>query len=435
MKRIMKFIVVSILALEARIVLWKYKPHIIAVTGSVGKTSTKDAIYAALKSSLYVRKSQKSFNSDVGVPLTVLGCDTGWGNPLKWLKNILSGLALILFPSHYPKWLILEIGADAPGDIERITRWIKPDIAVITSLPDIPVHVENFKSAKEVVNEKLYLARALKKDGVLLLNGDDKNVLHARKEFSDAYILLFGMESHNDVAASNIAVAYDEHEVPTGMRFNVDEKGSSMPMQIFGRLGRQQVFPIVAAFAVARALALAPMTVTKSIQSEKGSLGRMRILEGYNNSIIIDDSYNSSPTALRAALSTLKKVKTSGRRIAILGDMRELGHHSEDAHKKAGVQAAGVVDILVTVGTESAVLAKAAAKAGLAKEHIHQYGVGTAHDAGQFVRSILKPHDVVLAKGSQTGIRIEQAVRELLADPLQAKHVLIRQDDEWKLRG
>tara|TARA_B100000745_G_scaffold58094_1_gene34413 strand:- start:4913 stop:6223 length:1311 start_codon:yes stop_codon:yes gene_type:complete len=433
-KALCKSVVVGILTVEAQLILWKYKPSIIAVTGSVGKTSTKDAIYAGLRDSLFIRKSQKSFNSEIGIPLTIIGCETGWSNPLKWFKNILSGLAVIVLPNHYPKWLILEIGADAPGDIEKVTRWIKPDVTVITSLPDVPVHVEAFSSPKEVIREKLFLAKALKKNGTLVMNGDDKNVLAEKEKFSDEYVLLYGMEPHNDVAASGTSISYDGTGKPVGMRFSVDEKGSSMPIRIFGRLGQQQVYPIVATFAVARALEIAPLTVAKSLASEQGSPGRMRILHGYNNTTIIDDSYNSSPTALRAALATLKKVETSGRKIAILGDMLELGSMSDTAHKKAGVQAAGVVDELILVGEHINLLAAAAHKAGFEKDNTHIYEVGKSQEAGRFVRGILQPHDVVLGKGSQTGIRIERSIKEILRDPMEAKRLLVRQDDEWKMR-
>ncbi len=433
-KSVLKGIVVGILTLEARLILWKYKPSIIAVTGSVGKTSTKDAIYAGLKDSIFIRKSQKSFNSEVGIPLTIIGCETGWTNPLKWLKNILSGLAVIVLPNHYPKWLILEIGADSPGDIEKATRWIKPDVTVITSLPDVPVHVEAFSGPKDVIREKMFLAKALKKSGTLVMNGDDKNVLDQKKKFLDNYILLYGMEPHNDVAASNTSIGYDGTGKPVGMRFNVDEKGSSMPIRITGRLGQQQVYPIVATFAVARALEVAPLTVVKSLSSEHGSPGRMRILDGYNNTVVIDDSYNSSPTALRAALTTLKKIDTPGRKIAILGDMLELGSMSDTAHRKAGVQAAGIVDELVLVGEHVTILAKAAKGAGLEASKIHMYGVGKSQDAGRFVRGILQPNDVILGKGSQTGIRIEKAIKEIIRDPIEAKRLLVRQDDEWRIR-
>ena len=133
MKSFLKKIIVSILESEARLILKKYNPFIIAITGSVGKTSAKDAIYTVLAGSVSrVRKSEKSFNSEIGVPLTILGCDNAWSNPFLWLKNILNGLELILLRSNYPNCLVLEVGADHPGDIQKITKWLKPDVAVIT---------------------------------------------------------------------------------------------------------------------------------------------------------------------------------------------------------------------------------------------------------------------------------------------------------------
>ncbi len=432
-KSFFKFIVVEILTIEARIVLWKYKPSIISVTGSVGKTSTKDAVYAALEDSLYIRKSEKSFNGEIGIPLTVLGCPTGWNNPFKWLKNIFTGLALILLPNHYPKWLVLEVGADHPGDIERISKWLHSDVVIITSLPDIPVHVAHFKSPQEVITEKLYLIKTLKNQGTLILNGDDKNTRELKERYPDIYTLLYGLELHNDVAATHVAIDYDANKVPCGMKFNVEERGSSMPVSFKGRLGPQQVIPIVAAFATARVVGVSPLMVVRSLKKGCGSPGRMRILSGHNDSTIIDDSYNSSPEALRAALTVLKKIETKGKKWAIIGDMRELGNYSKKAHQKAGVYVASIADELVTVGEESLVLATAAREAGMAEEHIHSFGYDESAKAGRFVRKHIQPNDIILGKGSQNHIRIERAVRELLKDVTLAKTVLVRQDDEWNI--
>ena len=176
MKSIFKKIVVAILEWEAVLVLKKYKPMIVAVTGSVGKTSTKDAIFTVMSSHFFVRKSEKSFNSEIGVPLTILGCNNAWSNPILWVKNIIEGLMLIVLGNHYPKWLVLEVGADRPGDIERIAKWLKPDVVVMTTLPDVPVHVEYFDSPEDVIKEKEYLISALKPKGVLVLNYDDEKV-------------------------------------------------------------------------------------------------------------------------------------------------------------------------------------------------------------------------------------------------------------------
>jgi UDP-N-acetylmuramoyl-tripeptide--D-alanyl-D-alanine ligase len=169
MKNFFKKIVTFIIEAQARAILKKYRPTIIAVTGSVGKTSTKDAIYTVLERTGFVRKSDKSFNSEIGVPLTILGVPNGWSNPFIWLQNITHGLELIFLKSDYPKTLIIEVGADHPGDIKRVASWLRPDIAVITTVSKIPVHVEFFPSRKALLDEKLALARAVKSEGTLIL--------------------------------------------------------------------------------------------------------------------------------------------------------------------------------------------------------------------------------------------------------------------------
>src|SRR3989344_3343177 len=121
-----------ILQVESRLVLAKYKPKVVAITGSVGKTSTKDAIYTVMSHGFYVRKSEKSYNSELGLPLTVLGCANAWNNPLLWLKVFLKGAWLVLWPHKYPKWLVLEVGVGKPGDMKKTASWLKTDAVVIT---------------------------------------------------------------------------------------------------------------------------------------------------------------------------------------------------------------------------------------------------------------------------------------------------------------
>ena len=154
-------------------VVAKYKPRIVAVTGSVGKTSTKDAIYAVLASRYHVRRSDKSFNSEIGLPLTILGVPNGWSNPLRWLGNLIDGVSLIFFRASYPEWLVLEVGADRPNDIRSVAQWLPVEVAVVTRLPEVPVHVEFFDSPEEVVEEKASLISALRPGGTLVLFDDD----------------------------------------------------------------------------------------------------------------------------------------------------------------------------------------------------------------------------------------------------------------------
>ncbi len=426
-------VVVAILTWEARAVVRKYQPRIIAITGSVGKTGTKDAIFTALTASHFVRKSNKSFNSEIGVPLTILGCETGWHNPLKWLANIWEGLALLLFVNHYPKWLVLEVGVDAPGDMQTITEWLKPDVAVITALPDVPVHVEQFASPEDVAREKLHLAHALKPDGVLVICGDDKRLEAFAQREKGQRIVRYGIEAHNDVAASYIRINYTDHR-PVGMqcRVTVPEHEELFLLRVRDHIGQQQLYAPLAGLAVAHALEVHSYEkVITALEADAGSRGRMRLIDGHNGSTIIDDSYNSSPAALRAALTALKKITVTGRKIAVLGDMLELGKYSAEEHKKAGVYVAGIADTLVTVGVRAKAMAAAAREAGFDPECIFEFDTGEATQAGREVRAMLEDGDIVLVKGSQSGIRLERAVKEMMATPSNAPELLVRQEAAW----
>src|SRR3989338_411071 len=230
-----KKILVFILTWEARLVLWRYQPRIIAITGSVGKTTTKDAIYAALASSVHVRKSEKSMNSDIGVPLTILGQGNGWRNPVKWMVHIVRGFLPVILPHKYPDWLVLEVGADRPGDISSLARWLRPDIAVMTGVPEIPVHVEYFHSTEDVAHEKLSLLRYVRPGGTVILNGDDVRLEGMKKDIKEK-CLTYGIEGFNDFFATGASISY-EKGMPTGMKFEMHHGGVSEPATLYGALG------------------------------------------------------------------------------------------------------------------------------------------------------------------------------------------------------
>lgn len=427
MTNIFKSVIIFILTVEAKLVLMRHKPKIIAVTGSVGKTSTKDAIYAALSQELYVRKSEKSLNSEFGVPLTILGCETGWKNPFKWISNVIKGAILVVSPEPYPRWLILEVGADRPGDIARVAKWLRPDIAVITSVPDIPAHVEYFDSADAVAREKKALARYLKPDGKLIINGDEERTRSMRVEFRGVSFT-YGLESTNDFHASHIEIA-SENEKPVGMQFRIDRAGSSVPVLVRGVLGRGRIYSVLAACAVAEVVGLDLISVSQNLSDYSPTPGRMRVVPGIKGSTIIDDTYNSSPEAAYAAIDVLKELK-GHRRIAVLGDMLELGRYTADAHKALGERLVKAVDLLMVVGIRAKAIADAAHEKGLAEKKIRRYGMGESELAGKDLESVLKEGDVVLIKGSQ-GMRMERTVKEIMAEPQYADKLLVRQDQEW----
>ena len=430
MKNIFKKIIVFILIWEAKLVLKKYDPKIVAVTGSVGKTSTKDAIYTALLPFFHVRKSSKSFNSDIGIPLTILGVPNGWNDPKIWIKNIFHGLVLLVSKKEYPKWLVLEIGADRPGEIESISKWIRPDVAVITRIGKVPVHVEFYKSVADVVKEKSFLARAVKKGGTLIVNADDEDVAKFR-EYTNARGISFGLEEQADVRGSYPQVIYDERKKPSGMSVKIDIAGSSIPVSISGVLGRHHLYPVLAAFAVAHSQGLNLLSVSESFSSHKAPRGRMNIIEGISGSTIIDDTYNASPVALEEGLNILKEIKTEGRKIVMLGDMLELGKFSVAEHRRLGLLASKNADVIITVGIRAKDYAEGAIEGGYSAENIFSFD--NSESAGKYAQTIIKPYDCVYVKGSQ-GMRMEKAVVMIMANSKIKDKLLVRQEKEWLSR-
>ena len=439
MKQFAKKIVTAIIRAEASAVLRKYKPKIVAVIGSVGKTSTKDAAYAVLSREFFVRKSEKSFNSEIGIPLTILGCENAWGNPLGWAKNIFAGLFLVLKKHEYPEWLVLEIGVDRPGDMKEAAEWIHPDAIIVTRFADVPVHVEYFTSPDAVIAEKSLLVGALKKDGILILNQDDPKVL-ALKEKWKGKTKTYGFSEESDVKASHVSVLYKEDDLerksPDGVIFRLDAGEISLPVRIRGTLGNNMAYSSAATAALGMSAGINLVEISEGLSEVALPPGRMRIIPGIKKTLIIDDSYNASPVAVTAALGTLEEIKCYGKKIAVLGDMLELGKYSKEEHKKIGAIAASFCDILVTVGIRGRGIADGALDAKMDENQIYQFD--SSREAGKYLEKIIDDGDIILIKGSQGSgankIRMEQAIEEIMAEPERKAELLVRQSEEWKVR-
>ncbi|MDO8523833.1 MAG: UDP-N-acetylmuramoyl-tripeptide--D-alanyl-D-alanine ligase [bacterium] len=429
-KELLRRIVVIIMTLEARAVLRAYRPKVIAVTGSVGKTSAKDAVYTALSDSFFVRRSEKSYNSDIGVPLTVLGVPNGWSNPLQWLRNILDGASLLIMRAPYPEWLVVEVGADRPGDITKSLQWLTPHVVVATRFPEIPVHVEFYDSPEDVAKEELAPAQWLPEDGILVANGDDERAGRVVTRVGVERVL-YGFGKEATLKASRYHVN-SQNKKPTGISFDVAYAEERAHVALPGVVGLQHAYSALAGIGVAVAVGVALPQAAQSFVSHESPPGRMRLIPGIRGSTVIDDSYNASPAAVEEALSALSDIPRSGRRIAVLADMLELGMFSVGEHYRIGGITARSADVLVTVGIRAREIARGARDSGMPAENIFECERGA--DAAARLVPIIGEGDIVLIKGSQS-MRMERVVKSLMAEPQKAKQFLVRQDKEWLSRG
>lgn len=432
-------VVQRFLGLAARRVVRREKPRIIAVTGSVGKSSVKEAIGVALgtrEAKAGVRASLKNYNNEYGVPLTILGMQTPGRNPIAWLQ--------VLARAAWLGWgmgkigadtLVLEMGADHKGDLAALVRIAPPQISVVTAVA--PAHAEFFGSMEDVAKEKATIVRALPKTGCAILNMDDRLVSSMRKE-TQATVLFTGESDGADVRIHDVRIASQEdergHTMPRGLGIAIEVQGQMFQTELRGTIGRPQAFAAATALAVANECDVPlEMAVARLHRDYHGIPGRTRIIPGIKYTTIIDDTYNAaSPTAVLSGLRDVAAIdfaKGTQKRIAALGDMRELGEYSDEAHRSVGHEVARLgFDLLVTCGTLARGIADAAKDAGMPASAIHVFD--EVAEAGRFIQDEIASGDIVFVKGSQ-GSRMEKIVKELMAEPLQAPFLLVRMTSDW----
>jgi len=424
----MKHILELILAYLARKIVRKYQPAVIGITGSIGKTSAKEAIYAVLSSKFSVRKNIKNYNNELGVPLTIIGRESGGRSLGAWLGIFFHALLLLIKKDKsYPQILVLEMGADKPGDIEYLIGIAPCHIGVLTKIG--PAHLEAFGTVENIAKEKRKIISELDKKDFAVVNFDDELVRKSSVK-TEAQIISYGYAEDASVRAIDVQVQKEE-ETFTGLRFKIQYKGSTVPVFLPGVVGDHQVNSALAAGAVALAKGMNLIEISDGLKKYESPNGRMRLLSGKNETLLIDDTYNSSPDAAKAAVATLLKVKAETGRpaVAILGDMLELGDYTSEAHYQLGeICARGGVDLLVAVGDNKDYIARGAKSAGLDASSIVVLNNST--EAVSKVPKILCAGSVVLIKGSQ-GSRMEKVSKALLSLKVNAEDVLVRQSEEW----
>jgi len=416
-----------VLTLLAAKILSKYKPRIVAVSGSVGKTSTKEAIASVLTKHFRIRKTEQNFNTEIGVPLTIIGVEPKHAPKFSdYITALWRGVFLLASKkSDYPEVLILELAADRPGNIRWFAKWLKPDVTVITAIGEIPVHVEYYSSPQEVAAEKSWLVHATSPYGTVILNRDDLAVweMHSRTK---ARILSFGFVPESDFRIAEYSLLTEESAssgVPEGIGFKLFRRGTFVPFRLKNTYGKPQSYAAAAAAAVAETFDINLVETADALLDYQPPAGRMHIIKGIKNTWILDDTYNASPASMHAALETLDGIP-SKRKIAALGDMREIGKFTFEAHQAIGYLAGEICDILVTVGDTAKIIGEGAKEKGFPAEKIFSFE--TSKEAGEKLRELLRTGDLVLVKGSRA-VHMENAIKSIMSEPERAGELLVHQ--------
>jgi UDP-N-acetylmuramoyl-tripeptide--D-alanyl-D-alanine ligase len=409
----------------AKLTILRYKPGIVGVTGSVGKTSAKEAIRTVLSFDRRVRAPSKSFNNEIGLPLTIIGDWETTGGVLFWVKVFVFGIfQLIVKNREYPEILVLEYGVDRPGDMRYLLQIARPHVGIFTAMGEVPVHVEFFTGPEAVLREKSKLISQLPITGFAMLNGDDPNIAGLASQ-TRAHAMTFGFSEKADVHISNLVNHLDESRA--SVTFKLTYGGSVVPVQLEGGLGRAPVYAATIGAATGLIFGMNLVKIAEALTRYEAVPGRFRVLRGLKQSVLVDDTYNASPMAVAEGLATLRGLHAK-RKIAVLGDMLEIGKYTLSSHEMVGRTAAKAADILVTVGLRGKFIAEAAIRAGLSKRSVFVFT--NLKEAGEFLGEKVQRGDVVFLKASQ-GVRLEKVVRELMAEPARASEFLVRQNGEW----
>lgn len=416
---------IQILNILAARIVEKYKPVVIGVTGSAGKSTTCKLIGEVLGSRYAVRLNDNERPAEVSIPLAIIGAEVEKRTIANWARVFLRALGLLLAKnSFYPDILVLEMGVDRPDDMKKMLKTVKPDIAVFSSLGEFPAHTKYFKSGKHIAREKALLVRALGKNGLAVLNGDDeftKSLLTGVR----AQTLTFGFGKEAAVRGEEIFLAETKWRTKNGkigMSFKITSGGTTVPFRFSYALGRGQIYAALAAAGVGLHLGMNLVEISEALAGYCPLPGRMNLIKGMNKSLLIDDTYNANPGSTLAALETVGKLEAK-RKIAVLGDMLELGNYSKEGHRRVGENVPRSVDLLYCYGKTAKFICDFAKEKGMKEKNVRHFE--KKQDLIKELRSTVEEGDVLLVKGSRR-MKMEEVVRELMLEPDKADELLVK---------
>ena len=343
----------------------------ICVTGSNGKTTTKEIIAHILSQEFPLLKTSGNYNNEIGIPLTLLQ----------------------LNKSH--KLLVTEMGMRGLGEIKTLTNFITPDLAVLTNIGE--AHIGLLGSRDNIFKAKSELLQSLDSDGIAVINRDDLYFLKTLEIVKNKKVYTFGIKNRSDIMANNIRIVSDK-----GMRFTLVIQNKKSKEVYFPLLGRHNIYNALAAAAAAFALGIELDLIEKGLSSFKPLDLHMQLSNFYNGIKILNDSYNASPLSVKSALETLAEVAQKNRKIAILGDMLELGVKADFYHREIGKEVAKLsIDILITAGSGGKIIAQSSKEEGMAEERVFSFEKNEKINLSKKLLSLTKPGDYILLKGSR----------------------------------
>ncbi|HEU5229531.1 MAG TPA: UDP-N-acetylmuramoyl-tripeptide--D-alanyl-D-alanine ligase, partial [Ktedonobacteraceae bacterium] len=395
----------------AAAILKRWHPTVIAVTGSVGKTSTKEAIASILSGNFATFRSWQNYNDLLGLPLSL-------GR---------------LEERH--EYAVLELGCDHPGEIAALCRIARPHIGILTNIS--PAHLQYFGSLEQFAAELGTLFTCLADNGIAIFNQDDPLIREQIASTTEKrHIARYYPFAPSQVQDIQVRWAGVSGIFPEGEEANVPHK---QPIRLASHLlGAHHISTMLATYYISQLCGMNPEEFQRAMAHVQPLPGRLQPLPGINGTTLLDDSHNATPASMLAGLATLQAL-SAGSRIAVLGDMLSLGGYEEEAHRIIGNTTAQSVDYLVARGERAAIIAAEARRAGLAEERV--IVTSTHEDAAAAVRSLIGAKTsaieqpgvpyAILIKGSEE-TRMERVTERLMAHPDQAQERLVRQTPGWK---
>lgn len=405
-------IIQKILRFMAKLVLKKRKPIVVGITGSVGKTTTKEAINKVLGTNFKVRSSAKNYNTEIGVALTILGCQVDYSRSkiLQFFGVFFYWFRALFFDKNYPEILVLEMAADKPGDIKYFCDFIPITVGVLT---DIGIsHLENFKTKQILATEKGFLLRSVSEKGMAVYNWDNKTVREIGKKLS-VNTIGYGLADEAEMRATDIVSKIEISENTQridGINFKLNYQGKVLPVRLKNSVGKGNVYSVLAALSVGIYFDLNLIEMIESLENFKSCSGRMTVIKGVNRSVIIDDAYNSAPSSLNLVLDLVEEIKAV-RKIVILGDMLELGDEEKKKHEAVGKKVAKLKpDYFIVVGRRMEDAMQSYLKNSKNQENVLVFE--NSSEAKDLIKGLIKPGDLVLIKGSH-GMAMNKIVEAL----------------------